>query len=263
MTSTTPALLVSVRDASEALDALAGGADWIDLKEPRRGALGAVDVTTALSVVRSVAKIAPLSAAAGELIDWPGAAAQELINEPGVSHLKLGLAGCRTVQWRQPWLAAQRQIAAAGKQLVAVIYADANAADAPRADEILAAAAAAQCAWVLWDTFDKAGPPLEAHAAPTAIEAQLAAARACGRRTVVAGRLDAAALDRLPLELIDMVAVRGVVCHEGRESAVCRDRVAAFRAALVMSSLALVTPKSAEASAQPSNTQRSPRRIST
>jgi (5-formylfuran-3-yl)methyl phosphate synthase len=249
---TTPALLVSVRDAAEALDALAGGADWIDLKEPRRGALGAVDAATARSVVQAVANRVPVSAAIGELIDWPAGAAQELLNEPGISHLKLGLAGCGPMEWHQPWLAAQRQIAAAGKHLVAVIYADADAAGAPCADDILATAIAAQSPWVLWDTFDKAGPSLEAHVTPAALAAQLAKARAGNRRTVVAGRLDAGALDCLPLELIDVVAVRGVVCRGGREKAVCRDRVAAFRAALV-------TARSPEASAPSLNTSQAPR----
>jgi len=36
----TPGLLVSVRSADEVDDALAGGADLIDVKEPSRGALG-------------------------------------------------------------------------------------------------------------------------------------------------------------------------------------------------------------------------------
>ena len=33
-------LLISVRNPSEALTALEGGADWIDVKEPDNGALG-------------------------------------------------------------------------------------------------------------------------------------------------------------------------------------------------------------------------------
>ena len=38
-----PALLVSVRDAAEAGNAVAGGAALIDVKEPARGALGRAD----------------------------------------------------------------------------------------------------------------------------------------------------------------------------------------------------------------------------
>ena len=62
-----PKLLVSVRDVSEAAAALAGGADWIDLKEPFTGPLGAVDVETAEGVVECVAGRCQVSAALGEL----------------------------------------------------------------------------------------------------------------------------------------------------------------------------------------------------
>ena len=60
-----PRLLVSVRDADEAEEALAGGADWIDLKEPLDGPLGAVSTARAREVVQCVTGRAPTSAAAG------------------------------------------------------------------------------------------------------------------------------------------------------------------------------------------------------
>ena len=47
--------LASVRDAEEAELALETGADIIDLKEPNRGALGAVDEKTVELCVRAVA----------------------------------------------------------------------------------------------------------------------------------------------------------------------------------------------------------------
>ena len=56
-----PKLLVSVRDVSEAEAALAGGADWIDLKEPQAGSLGAVCPETALSLIHISAPTRPLS----------------------------------------------------------------------------------------------------------------------------------------------------------------------------------------------------------
>ena len=40
MTRPTPRLLVSVHNATEAREALLGGADWIDLKDPQRSAVG-------------------------------------------------------------------------------------------------------------------------------------------------------------------------------------------------------------------------------
>ena len=46
LTNEAPGLLVSVRSAAEALAALAGGADVIDVKEPNQGSLGAADDDT-------------------------------------------------------------------------------------------------------------------------------------------------------------------------------------------------------------------------
>jgi dihydropteroate synthase len=45
------------------------GADLIDVKEPKRGPLGAADFATLEEIVAEVAGQAPLSAACGELID--------------------------------------------------------------------------------------------------------------------------------------------------------------------------------------------------
>jgi uncharacterized protein (UPF0264 family) len=228
MTNNPPRLLVSVRDAAEAREALAGGADWIDLKEPRRGALGAVDAAVARAVVACIAGQAPISAAAGELADWPVSTARQLLNVPGISLLKLGLAGCESTNWRPSWRAAQAQIAAAGKQIVAVIYADAAAAAAPPPAEVLTLAADADCDWVLWDTFNKSTGPLDQHINAEALAAMLAEARTARQKTVVAGRLDEAAISRLPLGLIDMIAVRGAACRGSREAPVCRRCVAAL-----------------------------------
>ena len=63
-------MLVSVRDVEEALDAAAGGADFIDLKEPRRGALGGLPLATireVVGVLRLRQPRLPISATIGDL----------------------------------------------------------------------------------------------------------------------------------------------------------------------------------------------------
>ena len=50
-------LLVSVRSVAEARIALAGGVDLIDVKEPRRGSLGAADAGIIAEIVAHVAKL--------------------------------------------------------------------------------------------------------------------------------------------------------------------------------------------------------------
>src|SRR5688572_22177610 len=92
-----PGLLVSVRSAEEAVAALAGGADVIDVKEPNRGPLGAADPQTIAEIVRVVRGRVPVTAAAGELLDAGERGATRPVESllSGVSLFKIGLRGCR------------------------------------------------------------------------------------------------------------------------------------------------------------------------
>jgi uncharacterized protein (UPF0264 family) len=224
-----PRLLVSVRNVAEAEAALRGGAAWIDLKEPNRGALGAVDDAVARDVVQCVAGRAPVSAAADELVDWPTGPARGLLAVHGVSLLKLGLSACRDVDWQTRLQDAQRELAAADMQLVAVIYADHEQAKAPPPNEVVAFAVEAECPWVLVDTFDKAGGAVGDHFSAADLQALLQSVRKSGRRTVVAGSLTGETIAALPSDLVDMVAVRGAACEGGRQGAVCELRVTKLR----------------------------------
>lgn len=221
-------LLVSVRSVAEAEAALRGGADWIDLKEPASGPLGAVDAEVARKIIERMAGRAKISAAAGELLNWPTSNARELLHVEGVSQLKLGLSACRDQKWREAWLAAQREIAAAGKELVAVSYADDAAAHSPAPLEVAALAVDARCRWLLIDTFDKRRGTLLECLAAEQLRAILQRVRRNGVTTAVAGRLTPAAIAELPLESVDVVAVRSAACGGDRAGMVCAEQVAAL-----------------------------------
>src|SRR5262249_54305435 len=62
-----PRLLVSVRSAAEAIAAVEGGADLIDIKEPSHGSLGRADDAAVTAVLQAVGGRKPVSAAFGEL----------------------------------------------------------------------------------------------------------------------------------------------------------------------------------------------------
>ena len=222
-------LLVSVRSVAEAEAALRGGADWIDLKEPTNGPLGAVDASVAHEIVARLGGRAKVSAAAGELLDWPTSSARELLQVEGISQLKLGLSACRDREWRDAWLTAQREIAAAGKDLVAVIYADDVAAHSPAPADVAALAIDAQCRWLLIDTFDKRSGTLLECLAAAELSAMFQRVRQHGVTTAAAGRLTAAAIAELPLEAVDVVAVRSAACGGDRAGTVCASHVAALR----------------------------------
>ena len=63
-------LLISVRNPSEALTALEGGADWIDVKEPDNGALGKASNETLVAVANALPLNTKLSAALGEASEF-------------------------------------------------------------------------------------------------------------------------------------------------------------------------------------------------
>ena len=229
-------LLVSVRSAEEALAALRGGADWIDLKEPRRGPLGAVDAAVAREVVNAVDGRVPISAAAGELIDWPGATSRELVDVAGITHFKLGLADCGEIDWPSRWQASQDEFHDAGKELVAAIYADYASAGSPCPSDVVEQACQTTGRWVLFDTFDKSAGALTDLLDKGILLDLLHSLREVGKRIAIAGRLNRDALPALPLELIDMVAVRGAACDGDRNSTVRAEKVAALRRALARDS---------------------------
>jgi uncharacterized protein (UPF0264 family) len=225
-------LLVSVRNEHEAKDALRGGADWIDLKEPARGALGCVHPDVAARVVAAVGDLAPISAAAGELSDWTHLGPAVVYAVPGVKLLKLGLACQKSHDWKPAWLAIQQAAEKVGQELVPVIYADFKMAQSSSPADVINLLSETTCPWVLIDTFNKAAGSLLDHFDRPALADLLDSIRQRGKRTVVAGRLTLECIQTLPLELIDVVAVRGAACRGDRNGTIGADRVAQLRSRL-------------------------------
>ena len=224
-----PKLLVSVRDVAEAEAALSGGADWIDLKEPSAGPLGAVGAQTARQVVEFLASRRPVSAALGELAHWETSPARQLLEVPGIEYVKLGLAGCTEIDsWRDDWRSVESQVVAAGKSLVAIVYADWQRAHAPAPEQILVLAGQTSSRYLLIDTFDKQSPGTLACLGASALEELVRLARRQSLRTVLAGGITTEDFRDLPAIGFEMLAVRGAVCPAGRCSQVDERLVAKF-----------------------------------
>jgi uncharacterized protein (UPF0264 family) len=207
-------LLVSVRDAAEARLAVEAGVDLIDLKEPNRGPLGAVDYATMREVVEAVAGQAPLSAALGELVELSLDSVAAL--PKGLTYAKVGLAHCANfADWPERLAAVCRQLPH-GIAPVGVIYADRSQAGAPPADEVLSAAVQLNCRALLIDTFDKTAGDLFAHLDDAELGRTVTTARQAGLLVVLAGSLSLDSLPRAMALETDYVAVRGAVCSGPR-----------------------------------------------
>lgn len=90
-------LLVSVRDVEEALSAADAGADFIDLKEPADGALGALDpacIAQIVGVLRVQHPATPISATVGDLAAQQASEILHRVQQVaacGVDFVKVGL----------------------------------------------------------------------------------------------------------------------------------------------------------------------------
>jgi (5-formylfuran-3-yl)methyl phosphate synthase len=207
-------LLVSVRSAAEALAALAGGADLIDVKEPRHGSLGAATPQVWREVAAAIGHARPLSAALGELLEFNAIDVGAL---EGYTYAKLGLAGCAPrPDWCERWQAALASLPA-GLTTVAVAYADYESAAAPPPQEVCAVGQRFGCRALLVDTFDKRqGDVFDILGVERLIEL-FQQARRFDLRVVLAGSLRLARLDDALSLSPDYVAVRGAVCQHARE----------------------------------------------
>ncbi|MDZ4657425.1 MAG: (5-formylfuran-3-yl)methyl phosphate synthase [Bythopirellula sp.] len=210
-------LLVSVRDEREAADALSGGADWIDFKEPHAGPLGAVSVSVARRIAQTLNGGCPLSAALGELADWPSSLSRELLAVPEIQVVKLGLKSCTELpDWQTQWRRAFDAVHAAGKQLAAVIYADWQMTHAPSPQEVLECALAAGCRYLLIDTYEKKSVSSVERFSPGELARHMHVAQRGGMTTVLAGNLQVTNFAQLADLPVNVIAVRGAACRENR-----------------------------------------------
>ena len=218
-------VLGSARSRAEIAALLAAGVDVLDLKEPARGALGAVAPELAAAAAAAAAGRCRVSAAAGlagepELLERARAFAAA-----GVDYVKAGFERAARRAALEEFRAA-----AAPAGAVAVLFAD---APGMRPDDWLAPLAAAGFAGVMLDTADKRGRSLPDFLAPAAARAWTARARAAGLLCGLAGRLDLdAALAYLPARP-DYLGFRGALCRNAeRVREVCPDAARRLIAAL-------------------------------
>jgi uncharacterized protein (UPF0264 family) len=220
------ALLVSVRDAAEAEDAVAAGADLLDIKEPRAGSLGAAAPETIAEIIGVVAGRRPLSAALGELAN--GSLDLNFIAHE-VQFAKLGLAGCANrATWAADWQRALGKLPT-GIAPVAVVYADWQRAEAPPPGDVIAIGHRAGCRAMLIDTFDKRGPGLLGLWPLALLEKTIDAARSAEMLVVAGGQITDRDLPVLLPLAPDYIAVRGAVCRGHRAGSLDPNLVRRFK----------------------------------
>jgi (5-formylfuran-3-yl)methyl phosphate synthase len=244
-------MLVSVRSVDEALQAAAAGAHFIDLKEPRQGALGGLPLPTIQAIVAALRAqhvalpvggtiSATISATIG---DWPMHALGDItarvqaVAACGVDIVKVGIT-------REPAAAAVLAwLGGCGLPIVPVLIADQGLDDG-----LLAQALSLPFAGLMLDTADKKAGSLFDVMSVQAVQQFINTTRRAGLMVGVAGALR---ISQLPL-LLQLAAD-----FAGFRSAVCLgDRSAALDPALLRQLLATMAAQTSGARTSPINNER-------
>jgi (5-formylfuran-3-yl)methyl phosphate synthase len=220
-------LLVSVVSAEEARRAIAGGADIVDVKDPRKGALGAPAPRVLSEVVHVVGGAVPISVALGDLPDLPHPAALA-----GVAYVKVGLRGAGGLDRAASVMSAVADAVGPHTAVIAATYADAHTLDPPALapGELPELVARTRIAGALVDTFLKDGRGLYGWLTEVELAELVERTRAAGATFGVAGQLRPGELRRVDA---DVVGVRSAVCRGG-------DRTSSLDAELVAAAVAEV-----------------------
>jgi uncharacterized protein (UPF0264 family) len=210
-------LLISPINETEALEAIAGGADIIDVKNPKEGPLGA----NFPWVIKRIRQITPtdieVSCTLGEAPNLPGSMALAALGAAttGVNYIKVGLYGLKTPEEAVHLM---RNITKAAKEynplikVVASGYAD--AARISTVDPLLVPKIAheAQADIAMLDTAIKDGKSLFTFLTETQLQQFVDTAHNYGLKAALAGSLQKEDLPAVCALGVDVVGLRGAAC---------------------------------------------------
>lgn len=221
-------VLVSARSVAEALDAADGGADFVDLKDPARGALGGLPPPAIAVIVAALRAAHPSLRISATIGDFAPEAAEAIVRRvravaaAGVDDVKVGIV---------PGAGARRLVdalARCGASVVPVLIAD-DGIDAPLLEAVLAADAFAA---VMLDTADKRAGSLLQRVPSSCLRDVVERVQRSARLAGLAGALRADDVPALRRLAPDFAGFRSAVCADGRAGRLEVARVRALCSAL-------------------------------
>ncbi len=213
-------LLVSPFDEKEALEAILGGADIIDVKNPKEGSLGA----NFPWVIKRVREITPknieVSCTIGDSPNLPGTMALAAYGAAttGADYVKVGLYGLKTAN-EAAYL--MQNVVRAVKdydptiKVVATGYADAQRIGSVDPLQMPEIAREAKADIAMLDTAIKDGESLFAFLSPDQLRSFVYRAHGYGLKVALAGALKKEDLSTICTIGADIVGLRGAVCTQG------------------------------------------------
>jgi hypothetical protein len=213
-------LLISPKDEKEAVEAIAGGADIIDVKNPKEGALGA----NFPWIIKRIREITPknieVSCTLGDVPNLPGAMSLAALGAAttGVDYIKAGLYGLKTeedaVYLTRSVTRAVRDFDSSIK-VVITGYADASRVGSVNPMLIPDITHKAQADIAMIDTAVKDGKNLFTFLTINQLRNFVNAAHDHGLKAALAGSLRKEDLPTVYASGADVVGLRGAACTHG------------------------------------------------
>ncbi|MCD6145291.1 MAG: (5-formylfuran-3-yl)methyl phosphate synthase [Methanosarcinales archaeon] len=228
-------LLVSPINTTEAKAAFAGGADIIDVKNPKEGSLGANFPWMIRAVVEMVKSRKPVSATIGDFNFKPGTASLAALGAAvsGADYIKTGLYDIQTADQAEELLS---KIARSikeydpSKMVVAAAYADFRRINSISPLLLPEIGAKVGADVVMIDTGIKDGRSTFEFMSEGELTRFVDDARDLGLTTALAGTIKFEDLDALNRIDPDIIGIRGVVCGGDRNAEIKQELVEEFKA---------------------------------
>jgi uncharacterized protein (UPF0264 family) len=210
-------LLISPKNEKEALEAIAGGADIIDVKNPEEGPLGA----NFPWVIKRIRQITPVdievSCTLGEAPNLPGSMALAALGAAttGVNYIKAGLYGLKTVEEAVHLMRSVTKAAQEYNPSIKVVvsgYADASRISTVDPLAVPEIAYEAQADIAMLDTAIKDGKSLFTFLTKPQLQRFVDAAHSYGLKAALAGSLQKEDLPVVCALGVDVVGLRGAAC---------------------------------------------------
>jgi uncharacterized protein (UPF0264 family) len=225
-------LLISPQNSKEAIEAIAGGADIIDVKNPKEGPLGANFPWVIKEIKQLIPKNVELSCTIGEASELPGTMSLAAYGTAllGVDYIKVGLSGIQTVQKATYLL---ENIIHAVKmcnseiKVVAAGYGDYTRAHSIEPQLVIQAAAATKADIVMLDTAIKDNKNLFTYQTTQQLETFINTAHKHNLGVALAGSLQTQDLPLVKKLGADFVGLRGAACQNNNRDTgyITRERV--------------------------------------
>ena len=226
-------LLVSPINVEEAKSCKLGGADIIDVKNPKEGSLGA-NFPWVIKAVKKAVGLVPVSATIGDFNYKPGTASLAALGAAvaGADYIKVGLYDIQTGEQAMEMLTnIVRSVKEydKNKKVVAAGYSDYRRINSISPFELPAIGEKAGVDVVMMDTGIKDGRSTFEFLNEDELREFVSSARDHGLQTALAGTIKFQDIPALKRISPDIIGVRGCVCGGDRNSSIRKELVEKLR----------------------------------